>query len=48
MGMRLVAGLLLVLLFNAAPASADTRLPVPAWLFPQEGDLPQGPYNRCV
>jgi cytochrome c553 len=28
------------------PASAADPLPVPAWLFPQEGDLPQAPYNR--
>jgi cytochrome c553 len=29
-----------------SPVIAADALPVPAWLFPQEGDLPQAPYDK--
>jgi cytochrome c553 len=45
MSIRSIACLLTALVL-AAPAAEAGSLAVPAWLFPQEGDLPQGPYNR--
>lgn len=40
--------LLLVLLSGAPAANAATAVPVPAWLFPGEGDLPQPPYDAVT
>ena len=39
---------LLILLAGAAGAPAAEGVPVPAWLFPGEGDLPQPPYNTLT